>query len=1350
MKPNSKNIIYLPPFDNENDLNDQISNASWYLSCIDPDKIYFLVNFPIEQGFYVPDYYDCNIIHSYEILKNKIEIINVRDANKIDEIIDSSQIIMNWNENEKVDNYWKKLIKEQRRKNKQIWNVDKYRQRFHGSYYIKVGFEKGNYPEINSVIKENMKRFEVLCSELDGYETANLFLSGPMSKFYKSYDCDDGLAIVCNSVIFDEELLENIKPKIICFGDPIFHFGVSRYASAFREKLQSTSEKLGLWIVVPFNYYRLFIHHFPHLKERTIGIPFDYENPINTNLKQKYYLNPYSNILTMLMLPLATTLARNVHVIGADGRKISNDEYFWNFNPRTQINDKMDNIKVAHPAFFNIDYNEYYFDHIQKLSGFILEAEKKNKVVRSLSPSLIPSLRDRYVYKGCDYENEYYPLVSIIMPCHNNGDTIEESVDSILTQDYKNFEIVIVNEGSDDSTRNVLNRIESRDTRIKIFHKEKNCAAAARNYGIIKSNGEYIGFLDSDDIFYPASLRLRMESLILNNYDVVYCTTQLLDETLNRLNWTMTIKKEFASFIDFNKAIIHISSLVIKKTLIEQHMFDEDSEFHAVEDLDLYQRIARTGVLFFKVVDAETGYRQNTGGAVFSKYRQHSDRVNKLWDIIYKEDNRVELAIDEYKYGIGNAERIYRKSKKNLQTIIWLTLKNDLIAVQELSVEISPVIISTITPDELKNVLRAILSRYYRTPLEQWEKNYQLNQVALNKVLFENLSFTFSFDPNLHPIFSNRAANSNKTIRDDSGSDIQRNVTISMNRSFSSGNGSCKSGSLTRAPVFKTLFEKKLYFRKILKTFDGLQYVKTYPDVLSVIVDGKIKSAFEHFVKNGNKEGRQFVIKNSGARKGTLSDVIEAYFDGMSYLENYPDVRDQILKDNIDSARSHYEIFGRKEGREIFVSIEKDNCAGTATDIWEKQFNNIITKLSFSIESERDVTNNRVSVLENQLEEMSQRQEVVLAEMQSNLISKYKSVEENINKLMQDYKKEKEASKQHMKEMVAQNINGVETEQKDLAREVDVMKNQIAKDCSDLNDKILRERQSRLYYQAENESSGNMPKNILIILSVQRSGSTWLMDSIRTHPSVYFEPMPVIHESLKLNGGRYPTGLANTSESHFPIIQNKGRNNAVLVPEFQMKEVEGLNLSTAVLNKKYAIEKIHSESFNFECDLFVDSIKKYEEKYNAEITFIYQIRDPIEVIRSFLGYQKRDNNWYSRFSITSEVVDHIKRSFESLLIMAKLKNGYMVDYKYLSNNYMDTVTSIFDILWGKSDSSTLIAEFARDKTERNKRIKVASSSFLKKEKRPNDKDVEKLINEINPKELESIYDTYNSLIKIIY
>jgi glycosyltransferase involved in cell wall biosynthesis len=127
-------------------------------------------------------------------------------------------------------------------------------------------------------------------------------------------------------------------------------------------------------------------------------------------------------------------------------------------------------------------------------------------------------------------------LFSIVMPAFNSGRTIIASIESVLAQTHRNFELIIINDCSNDATTDILNSYYF-DNRIKVIHNDINMGvAASRNKGIISAKGDYICFLDSDDIWYANKLERQLlffkkgYRVICSNYDVIDEDSRLIGQ----------------------------------------------------------------------------------------------------------------------------------------------------------------------------------------------------------------------------------------------------------------------------------------------------------------------------------------------------------------------------------------------------------------------------------------------------------------------------------------------------------------------------------------------------------------------------------------------------------------------------------------------------------------------------------------------------------------------------------------------------------------------------------------------------------------------------------------------------
>lgn len=118
---------------------------------------------------------------------------------------------------------------------------------------------------------------------------------------------------------------------------------------------------------------------------------------------------------------------------------------------------------------------------------------------------------------------EDMPRLSIIIPVYNCEDYLEKCINSILNQTFDDFELILVNDGSEDSSGSLCDRLAIRDTRITVLHKKNGGAASARNAGLEIARGELIGFIDSDDYIHPQMYEILYEVMQRTGADIASC-----------------------------------------------------------------------------------------------------------------------------------------------------------------------------------------------------------------------------------------------------------------------------------------------------------------------------------------------------------------------------------------------------------------------------------------------------------------------------------------------------------------------------------------------------------------------------------------------------------------------------------------------------------------------------------------------------------------------------------------------------------------------------------------------------------------------------------------------------------
>ncbi len=116
-----------------------------------------------------------------------------------------------------------------------------------------------------------------------------------------------------------------------------------------------------------------------------------------------------------------------------------------------------------------------------------------------------------------------FPLVSVIIPVYNVESYLQEALDSVINQTYKNLEIIVINDGSTDISGIICDEYASRDSRIYVIHQDNKGLSAARNVGLDVMTGDYVVFLDPDDSYYPDYVRRLIEIQIQEKADISIC-----------------------------------------------------------------------------------------------------------------------------------------------------------------------------------------------------------------------------------------------------------------------------------------------------------------------------------------------------------------------------------------------------------------------------------------------------------------------------------------------------------------------------------------------------------------------------------------------------------------------------------------------------------------------------------------------------------------------------------------------------------------------------------------------------------------------------------------------------------
>lgn len=188
-------------------------------------------------------------------------------------------------------------------------------------------------------------------------------------------------------------------------------------------------------------------------------------------------------------------------------------------------------------------------------------------------------------------EFEKNNLVSIIMPSYNSSRYIEDSIKSIVTQSYKNWELLIIDDGSTDESVNIIMNFCKTDKRIKLYKNRVNKGVSkTRNLGIDKAKGNWIAFLDSDDIWEKTKLQKQIDFYKKTGSGFIFTGAKYIDENGQLYKGVFEIP-EIVSYKNLlSQNVITCSSVLIKRDIIGEHKMERD-DIH--EDFAFWLKILK-------------------------------------------------------------------------------------------------------------------------------------------------------------------------------------------------------------------------------------------------------------------------------------------------------------------------------------------------------------------------------------------------------------------------------------------------------------------------------------------------------------------------------------------------------------------------------------------------------------------------------------------------------------------------------------------------------------------------------------------------------------------------------------
>jgi len=235
-------------------------------------------------------------------------------------------------------------------------------------------------------------------------------------------------------------------------------------------------------------------------------------------------------------------------------------------------------------------------------------------------------------------------LVSIITPCYNSEDYLDDCITSVLAQTYKNWEMLIVDDNSSDNSSILINSYSKKDERIKPLYLNDNIGAAmARNKAISKAKGKYLAFLDSDDIWLPEKLELQINFMKKNNYSFVFSSYSVISDD-EKPKYTISVPETITYKRYLKNTIIGCLTVMLDK---EKFKKIEMPNLRSSHDMALWLNLLKECGCAYGIQQKLAIYRDHKSSNTSNKFKAAYD----VWHV-YREHEKLNLLYSIYNFVI--------------------------------------------------------------------------------------------------------------------------------------------------------------------------------------------------------------------------------------------------------------------------------------------------------------------------------------------------------------------------------------------------------------------------------------------------------------------------------------------------------------------------------------------------------------------------------------------------------------------------------------------------------------------------------------------------------------------------
>jgi len=227
-----------------------------------------------------------------------------------------------------------------------------------------------------------------------------------------------------------------------------------------------------------------------------------------------------------------------------------------------------------------------------------------------------------------------HPLVTVVIPCFNAQAFLPRTLESVLAQTHVNLEIIVVDDASSDRSVEIVRSYAARDSRVRLLVRSTNAGTpgAPRNDGVANARGEWIAFLDADDLWHPMKLELQLRAL--REHGALMCSTLMKDFVDEREIVVSPPRDPKVQRIDLGMQLrkyrTPTSSIVAHRDLMRRLPFNEHIGYRAREDTDCFIRAHEEVPYSIKVLHPLVFYRQQAAQISGNKWKMVPRHLNML------------------------------------------------------------------------------------------------------------------------------------------------------------------------------------------------------------------------------------------------------------------------------------------------------------------------------------------------------------------------------------------------------------------------------------------------------------------------------------------------------------------------------------------------------------------------------------------------------------------------------------------------------------------------------------------------------------------------------------------------